>query len=407
MNTFLTAKKAANVLKNLTTEQKNKAITAVSGALRQNADDIISANRLDVDEQIKRGTPDSLIDRLTLNETRITSIASDMLSVAALPDPVNAVIDEWTAKSGIRIRKVSVPFGVIGVIYEARPNVTVDVFTLCLKTGNACLLKGGSDAKRTNEKIVEIIRKALSATDVPEDAVILLSSDRSSAETLIKARGYVDLIVPRGSRKLIDYVVTNSLVPVIETGAGVCHTYVSKNANTAQALEILLNAKMSRPSVCNACETLLIDREIAREFLKKLADGAPTLTLHGGAEENAYLAMEPLTDSGYATEYGNYDLSVKLVDGVREAVSHVNEYGTRHSDCICSENEDEIDYFLSNVDSACVYANASTRFSDGGCFGFGAELGISTQKMHARGPMGLKEMTTYQYRIYGHGEVRK
>lgn len=406
MNIFLKAKDASFALKNATTEQKNSAIVAVSNALRQNADDILKANELDVADQIALGTRSSTIDRLRLDKSRINAICADMISVANLEDPVGVLIDEWTASSGILIKKVSVPFGVIGVIYEARPNVTVDVFTLCLKTGNACILKGGSDASRTNAKIVEIIQKTLYSTAIPQDAVQLMPSDRSSAQALITARGYVDLIVPRGSKSLIEYVVSNSLVPVIETGAGVCHTYVSKNADLNLSFEILKNAKMSRPSVCNACETLLVDREIAVEFINTIKTNIPDLVLHGGAEEIELLSILPLLEKGYYTEYGDYHLSVKIVDGVKQAVLHINEHGTHHSDCICTKNDEEAEYFLSNVDSACVYHNASTRFSDGGCFGFGAELGISTQKSHARGPFALKEMTTYQYKIYGKGQVR-
>lgn len=406
MDIFKKAKQSSFVLKNAGAEQKNSAIVTVSNAIRDNADEILRANALDVNEQVSLGAKTATIDRLTLTVDRINAICSDMLKVATLPDPTNIVIDKWTTDSGLLIKKVSVPFGVIGVIYEARPNVTVDVFTLCLKSGNACLLKGGKDASRTNEKIVEIIRKALSSTVIPQDAVQLMPSSRDSSETLIKARGDVDLIVPRGSKSLIQYVVNNSLVPVIETGAGVCHTYVEKSADLDQAFEILKNAKMSRPSVCNACETLLIDREIANKFVDRIKTEIPSLVLHGDREEVDAFNILPLFDDGYKTEYGDYHLSVKIVDGVEQAVAHINENGTHHSDAICTKNDCASEYFLNNVDSACVYVNASTRFSDGGCFGFGAELGISTQKNHARGPFALKEMTTYQYKIYGKGQVR-
>ncbi len=406
MDVFLQSKTASQILRNATTKEKNDALKVVSQFISENIDEILISNKLDVDEQIEKGVANSLIDRLLLTRERLQAICDDILKVASLPEYVGVTLEKWTTPNGLEIEKVSVPFGVIGVIYEARPNVTVDVFALCLKTGNACLLKGGANARRTNEKLVEIIKLALEKTSIPPTAVSLMPSTRESANKLINARGMIDLIVPRGSKNLINWVVENSLVPVIETGAGVCHTYVSKNANLNTAFEIVKNAKMSRPSVCNAMETLLINKEIATEFCNMLKTQLPTLTLRGGEEEIKELDILPLTDLGYFMEYGDYQLSIKFVKDVEDAVNHVNEYGTHHSDCICTEDNQEAEYFLNNVDSACVYHNASTRFSDGGCFGFGAELGISTQKSHARGPMGLKEMTTYQYKIKGKGQVR-
>lgn len=398
---------ASKFLRTASTSLKNEVIAIVSKALLENSKKIISANEEDVKEQIALNTKSSMIDRLRLDEKRLQAVCQDMLKVALLPDPVGEVISKNVTANGLDIRKVAVPYGVIGIIYEARPNVTVDVFTLCLKTGNACLLKGGKDARRTNEAVVETIRQALLSTPIPQDAVILMPSERSSAEELIKARGKVDLIVPRGSKNLIDYVVKNSLVPVIETGAGVCHTYVEKTADLDQAFEILENAKMSRPSVCNACETLLVDKEIAKDFIKKIQSNISNLRLRSDDEFVKDLGLLPMTELGFAMEYGDFDLSVKTVDGVKEAVEHINKFGTHHSDCICTKDKDCENYFMANVDSACVYANSSTRFSDGGCFGFGAELGISTQKTPPRGPMGLKEMTTYQYRVFGNGQIRK
>lgn len=406
MDIFLKAKTASRKLKTATTKQKNDAIIAVSNALRANIDSILQANNQDIAIQRQQGATEAFIDRLTLTEARINAICSDMLSVAKLPDPVGEILSEFQTSSGLNIQKVAVPFGVIGVIFESRPNVTVDVFTLCLKTGNACILKGGKEAKFSNQILVDIIKKALYNTVISPESVQLLPSDRVSTTKLITAKGLVDLIVPRGGKGLINYVTENSLVPVIETGAGVCHTYVEKTADFNTAINIIINAKTSRPSVCNAMETLLIDRAIAKDFLPMLSESMPNVVLHGGDEENALLKMSPLTETGYRTEYSSLDLSVKIVEGVDEAIEHINEYGTHHSDAIISTDSTVIEQFLNNIDSACVYANASTRFSDGGCFGFGAELGISTQKLHARGPMGLKEMTSYQYKIYGKGQTR-
>lgn len=400
------AKKASFVLKNLSTQKKNEAIISASKNLLKHASEILIENQKDVEEQIKKGATKAFIDRLTLTNERINSIAEDMVKVAKLENPTNVVLEEWIAESGIKIQKVSIPIGVVGVVYEARPNVTADVFTLLLKTGNVCVLKGGSDAKFSNQKIVEVLKEALVLSGLPEDIITLLPSERSYVEELIKARGQVDLVIPRGSKNLIDFVLNNATVPVIETGAGVCHTYVSKNADLNMALNILKNAKTSRPSVCNACETLVVDREVALEFLKMVKENLTEVILRGGEEENKIIEMQPLTEKGYSAEYGDLELSVKIVEDVYEAVEHINNYSTTHSETICSKNNEEIEYFLNNIDSACVYANASTRFSDGGCFGFGAEIGISTQKLHARGPMGLRELTTYKYKILGNGETR-
>lgn len=404
---FSKIEEASFVLKTLSSDKKNEAIIYTSNQILEHSKEIIEENKKDVEEQIKKGKPTSFIDRLTLTEERIKLIASDMLKVASLDDPINNILEQWTAESGIQITKISCPIGVVGVVYEARPNVTVDVFTLLIKTGNACVLKGGSDAENSNKKIVEIIKKSLKKCGLPEDIIMLLPSDRSFVETLITSRDFIDLVIPRGSKGLIEFVVNNATVPVIETGAGVCHTFVSKFASIDEALKILENAKTSRPSVCNACETLLIEKTIAKEFLNKLSNRLPNVILRGEKFEQALCpSIKDLTDKNYFAEYGDLELSVKIVNNVEEAVNHINKYGTHHSDCICSQNLDEIEYFFNNVDSACVYSNASTRFSDGGCFGFGAEIGISTQKMHARGPMGLKALTTYKYKIMGKGEIR-
>ena len=405
---FDRAKQAAFALKNASTESKNAALIAISQALRANVDRIEAANELDLAAAKEAGTPEGMLDRLSYKEKRILASADDLLQVVSLADPVGEVLDDRIANAGFRLRKVRVPFGVIGIIYEARPNVTVDVAALCIKTGNACLLKGGSNAKYTNETLAEIIREAITAY-LPADAVLLMPSERSATQALITARGKVDLLVPRGSKGLIQYVLDNAKVPVIETGAGVCHLYVDKGADFEQAINLLVNAKTQRPSVCNAVETLLVDAAVADAFLPLAIDvmrskgvllrGEPSLVMQYG--------FEPMPSTDYYTEYDALELSVKVVKGVCEAVEHVNKYGTGHSDCIVTKDEEAAGIFIKGVDSACVYHNVSTRFSDGGCFGFGAELGISTQKLHARGPMGLTEMTSYRYVLTGNGEVRK
>ena len=404
---FSVAKKASIALKKATTKEKNEAITSLSAILRANADKIVAANEIDVERARAAGVSDVMIDRLSLSKKRIDSIADDALKVASLPDPVGEVAEKFTAENGLVIKKVRVPFGVIGAIYESRPNVTVDIAVLCIKTGNACILKGGKDAEQTNKVIAELINEALKNYSF-SGAVTLLGTDRELVNELITARGNVDLVFPRGGKGLIDYVVKNATVPVIETGAGVCHVYVESTADPDIARKVLVNAKVSRPSVCNAAETLLIDEKIAGELLPKLASALKErgVTLRGDSEVSKYIEVEELTDMGYFKEYNSLDISVRIVKGLNEAISHINEYGTHHSEAIITRDNKKAEKFCNEVDSACCYVNASTRFTDGGCFGFGAELGISTQKMHARGPMGLKEMTSYHYVIEGNGQVR-
>ena len=402
---FENAKKAAFTLKNASTEVKNEALKKISDALKANVEKIEKANEIDLSEAEKAGAPKGILDRLSYKKARIEASAEDLLNVIALPDPVGEILDDRITAAGFRLRKQRVPFGVIGIIYEARPNVTVDVAALCIKTGNACLLKGGSNAVNTNEALAEIIREAISSV-IPRDSVILMPTDREATAALITARGKVDLLVPRGSKRLISYVLENAKVPVVETGAGVCHLYVDRSADFDKALKILDNGKTQRPSVCNALETLLVDREIADKFIPLAIAELSKKGVTFRGEEKGF-GFEPLLESGFYTEYGDLEISVKIVDGVEEAVSHVNRYGTGHSDCIVAEDDERSQIFINGVDSACVYQNVSTRFSDGGCFGFGAELGISTQKLHARGPMGLTEMTSYRYVLTGNGEVRK
>ena len=404
---FESVKKASRVLALKSESEKNRALENISNALIENADLIEKENEKDLILARENGIKESMIARLMLKSNQVLAIAKDILSVVSLSDPIGEVVEDFVSKDGLNIKKVRVPMGVIGVIYEARPNVTVDVTALCIKTGNACVLKGGKEARYTNELLVKIIKKAISSV-IPETSIMLLS-DRLETNELLKAKGSVDLIIPRGSKNLINYVVENSVVPVIETGAGVCHTYVEKTANFETAIKIIDNAKTSKPAVCNSLETLLIDRDIINNFAPIVTKFASDkgVKLYANKDTISYLPTATLIDdSGYHTEYNSLDLSVKVVDGVQDAISHIERYSTKHSECIISTDKAVIDKFLSGIDSACVYANASTRFSDGGCFGMGAEIGISTQKLHARGPMGLKEITTYKYVIYGNGEIR-
>jgi len=404
---IIDARNASVFLRTADTETRNGMLLKIADKLSENISLILTANGEDVKFAKENGMSEALLDRLTLTEERIKGICSDERKVAALPDPIGEVMDEWTTEAGLKIKKVRVPFGVIGIIYESRPNVTVDVTCLCLKTGNACILKGGKEAAETNAVLVRLMKEAVSVYG-NENVIELLPNERAYTEELINAKGYVDLIVPRGGKGLIDYVCSNSLVPVIETGAGVCHIYVEKSADFQKALKILVNAKTSRPSVCNAAETLLVDRIIAKEFLP-MAERAlkeKGVILRGGEEECKIINAEYMKYSEYNTEYDSLVMSVKIVENEDEAINHILTFGTKHSDCICAENMNAAEKFMNGLDSACVYVNASTRFSDGGCFGFGAELGISTQKLHARGPMGLKEMTSYHYKIYGEGQIR-
>ena len=404
---FLRAKSAAQKLKIASTEDKNKSIERLSAVIKENYALVEQANALDLAAAENKGVKKPMLDRLLYNKERIFASCEDALKVASLPDPVGEITESFVGASGIEIQKVRVPFGVIGAIYESRPNVTVDIAVLCIKTGNACLLKGGADAENTNKALAELINAALIDFSF-YGAVTLLDSSRETVNELISARGKVDLVIPRGGKGLIDYVVQNSAVPVVETGAGVCHVYIEKTADIDKALKVLINAKTSRPSVCNAAETLLIDKSIAAKYLpdiKKALEDAG-VTLHGDESVKKYIDVLPLTETGYRKEYGSFDISVKVVDGVDGAIDHINEFGTHHSEAIITEDKNAADKFCLMCDSACCYVNASTRFTDGGCFGFGAELGISTQKMHARGPMGLKEMTSYHYVIKGNGQIR-
>ncbi len=394
----------------LSTEDKNNALKAVADALIANTDFIIKENAIDLKNGEENGMHPGLIDRLRLTPERIAGMAEGIMQIIDLEDPVGEVLETTTRPNGMEISKVRVPMGVIGIIYESRPNVTADAFALCFKTGNAVILKGGKDAINSNKAITDTIRSALKEVGVTEDAILLIEkTDRETTTAFMKLNSYVDVLIPRGGAGLIRAVVENSTIPVIETGTGNCHVYVDEYADFKKALDIIYNAKTQRIGVCNACESLVIHDKIKAEFLPLLAEKLAPANVEIRSDS---AAKEILKDSVTATEedfykeYLDYIISIKTVSNVEEAIAHINEHNTGHSDCIISENAENIAKFQKGVDAACVYANVSTRFTDGFEFGFGAEIGISTQKLHARGPMGLKELTSYKYLICGNGQIR-
>lgn len=388
--------------------QKNKLLQRLSELLCENAATIIAANALDLDAAESNGVPKAMLDRLMLNEARIKGIADSLISVAALDDPIGKG-DVWSRPSGITLRRIRVPLGVVGIIYEARPNVTVDSAALCLKTGNAVVLRGGKEAINTNKALVAVIKSALVECGFSADAVGLIqSTDRESANALMSMRGLVDVLIPRGGKGLINACVQNSKVPVIETGAGNCHLYVDCYADIEKAIKVAVNAKCSRPSVCNAIETVLVHSSVAEEFLPLMAKAFAdyNVEIRGCSATAAIIDAKIATDEDFATEYDDYIVSVRVVNSLDEAIEHINKYSTGHSEAIITENMKNADEFLNRIDSVAVYVNASTRFTDGGEFGFGAEIGISTQKLHVRGPMGLMALTTEKYLIVGDGAIR-
>lgn len=407
----LLAKQAATVTNSLTTAQKNEALILIADALEQATDELVKANSIDIETGKQNGTSQSLLDRLLLTPERVKAIADGVREVVELPDPVGELLTQFTRPNGIDISQVRVPLGVIGMIYEARPNVTVDATALCLKTGNTVVLRGGSAAIESNKKIIEIIKQALSKSALPAEAVQLIEdSNRSTVHEMLKANGLLDVVIPRGSASLIQTVVQNATVPVIETGAGICHTFVDESAQLEMARNIAFNAKMQRPSVCNAMETLLVHEAFAAKHLHELVKPMTEkgAELRGSEQAQAILPTIALaTEEDYATEYGDYILNVKIVKNIDEAISHIRQFGTMHSECIVTENEQNAAYFIDNIDAAAVYHNVSTRFTDGFEFGFGAEIGISTQKLHARGPMGLPALTSTKYIIKGNGQIRQ
>ena len=406
-------KKAKKVSLNapLSTEVKNKALNCMAKALIDASNKILEANLLDL-EAAKGTVSDVMLDRLMLDKARIEGMAKGISDVAELPDPVGAVTEKAQHKNGLVIEKTSVPFGVVAIIYESRPNVTSDAAALSFKSGNVCVLRGGKEAYRTAKQIVLALKDGLKSCSVDEDYINLVEdTTRASANELMTAVGYVDLLIPRGGKGLISACTENAKVPCIETGTGICHIYVDKDADFEKALKIIKNAKTSRPSVCNAAEVCLVDKAIAESFLPKLyktlcvAD-KNRVELRGDGLACGIINIKPAGESDYDTEFLDYIMAVKTVDGVEEAVQHISAHSTHHSESIITENQSTADYFTARVDSAAVYINASTRFTDGGEFGLGCEMGISTQKLHARGPMGLRELNTYKYIIKGDGQIR-
>ena len=404
------AKEAEVVLRTLSTSRKNEALYKAAEALEAAEEKLIVANAEDVRIAREKGMAAGLLDRLTLNPARVKGMADGLRQVAALEDPVGEVLSMKQRPNGLMIGQKRVPLGVVGIIYEARPNVTADAFGLCFKTGNAVILKGGSDALHSNEAIVAVLKEALVACGLPETAVQLIgSTDRQVTAQFMKMNEYVDVLIPRGGAGLIRTVVRESTVPVIETGTGNCHIYVDASADQDMAVEILYNAKTQRIGVCNACESLVVHESIVKEFLPKAAAklAEKKVELRGDAQAQAACAdVLPATEEDWGTEYLDYILSIKTVSGLDEAIAHINRYNTGHSEAIVTSDYANAQRFLDEIDAAAVYVNASTRFTDGGEFGFGAEIGISTQKLHARGPMGLKELTSTKYIIYGNGQVR-
>ncbi|MBM6995429.1 glutamate-5-semialdehyde dehydrogenase [Paenibacillus sp. DXFW5] len=405
------AGKAAAVLNRLTTAQKNEALLAAAEALVRGTDAILAANEEDLQRGRDNGTSSSMLDRLALTPERIEGIAEGLRQIAELPDPVGDVLETLDRPNGLHIVKRRVPLGVIGIVYEARPNVTVDAMGLCLKTGNAVVLRGGSSALSSNRKIVEVIHVALAGTRVPVEAVQLIEDpSRSSVDEMLKLNGLLDVVIPRGGSSLIQTVVQNATVPVIETGAGICHTYVDASADPVMAKDIALNAKVQRPSVCNSMETLLVHEDFAKRHLAELAERFKEagVELRGSEAARGLISWAvPATDEDFATEYNDYILNVKIVRSLDEAMAHIARYGTKHSECIVTQDPANAERFQQEVDAAAVYHNASTRFTDGFEFGFGAEIGISTQKLHARGPMGLTALTSSKYIVQGNGQIRQ
>ena len=408
MKTMLEHAKAAKTeIARLTTEQKNAALHAMADALIANEPDILAANALDL-EAAKGTVSDVMLDRLQLTSARIAGMAEGIRQVAALPDPVGRILEDYTRSDGLLIQKTAVPMGVIAIIYESRPNVTSDAAALALKSGNVCVLRGGKEAFRSANAIVNALKKGLNSLGITENAVNLVQdTTRASATALMTANGYIDLLIPRGGAGLIQTCVRTATVPCIETGTGICHVYVEKSADQSMALNIIENAKTSRPSVCNAEEVLLVDKAIAHEFLPKLHEriGAK-VELRLDEMAASIIPGTPAGESDFDTEFLDYILAIKCVEDVQEAVAHIAAHSTGHSEAIITSDAASEKIFTGSVDSAAVYVNASTRFTDGGEFGLGCEMGISTQKLHARGPMGLRELTTYKYVIHGNGHVR-
>jgi glutamate-5-semialdehyde dehydrogenase len=404
------ARRAAMLLAHASTSAKDRALLAMADALIADSARILEANDEDIRQARERGLPEAMIERLMLNEKRIASMAEGIRQVAALPDPVGEIVEGWKRPNGLEILKVRVPLGVVAIIYESRPNVTADAAALCLKSGNAVILRGGSEAFRSNQAITASLVRAMEGAGLPAECVQMVqTTDREAATHLMRLNGLVDCIIPRGGAGLIQTVMQTATVPVIETGVGNCHTYIHEDADLQMASEVAFNAKVQRPSVCNAMETLLVHSAVAAEFLPAFAERLKAAGVEiRGCERTRQLVPWALeaTEEDWYTEYLALILAVKVVDSLDEAIAHINHYGSRHSEAIITRSLDAARRFAREVDAACVYVNASTRFTDGFEFGFGAEVGISTQKLHARGPMGLRELTTTKFVVYGDGQVR-
>ena len=409
LETARLAKETSFIFKNTSVEIRNKVLNDLKIILENNVSNIIEHNKIDINTSRNNGLSENLIDRLTLNESRIKSMIDGIEDIISLDDPINITLSNTILDNGLDIKKVSVPFGTIGIIYESRPNVTIDCAALCIKSSNTCVLKGGKEAFNTNKYLVSLIHQALKQNSLNENVVVLCDNPtREEVAKLMRAKQYIDLLIPRGSANLINYTVENARVPVIETGAGICHVYIDKDYDEDMAINIVVNAKVSRPSVCNSIETLLINKDIAPYILPKLYTALQenNVVVKGNTEVKEIIDVQLIDDEEYDIEYLKLTLAIKLVDNVDEAIEHINKFGTKHSESIISKNKESINKFFNGVDAAAIYHNASTRFTDGYVFGLGAEIGISTQKMHARGPMGLKELTTYTYHIEGNGQIR-
>ena len=410
MKEFLVrAKASTQTIATLDGKTKNRILNEMADALVKSSSKIVKANEKDMEAGKKANLEASLLDRLLLDTKRVEAIAQSLREIAVLKEPVGRVLDGWVNDDNLRIEKVSVPIGVVGVIYESRPNVTSDVAALCFKSGNVAILKGGKEAENSNGAIAEVLQEVLVKNKLPKEIISLLpDASREGVAKLIKEDEYVDLIVPRGGEALIKFISKNSSVPVVKHDKGLCHTYIHRDASHSKALKIAINAKCQRPGVCNAMETLLIDKEIAKVLLpglyKAFVDAGTKIK--GCAATREFIFVDHATDEDFNTEYLANKLNIKVVNGLQEAIEHIGRFGSGHSEAIITENYSASEIFMNAIDAACVYVNASTRFTDGGAFGFGAEVGISTNKLHARGPMGINELTTYKFKIYGNGQVR-
>jgi glutamate-5-semialdehyde dehydrogenase len=411
MENFLKeAKEASRVLMTISGAEKKRILLEMAQGLRDNTRVLIEANALDMKAGEENNLSSALMDRLLLDEKRIEAMAVAIEEIAALKDPVGRILDGWVTENGLHMQKVSIPIGVIGIIYESRPNVTSDTAALCFKSSNVCVLKGGKEAQYSNESIAKILQDVLEANDLPRALIALIpDASREGVDKLIKMDKYVDLIIPRGGAGLIKHVSENATVSVVKHDKGQCHTYIDKDANKENAIRIAINAKVQRPGVCNAMETLLVDSAIAEEILPRLKEAfdAAHTQLKGDSRTQAIIDVEDATEEDYDTEYLANILNIKVVDGVEGAIEHIVRFSSGHSEAIITENITTAETFMNAIDAAAVYVNASTRFTDGGAFGFGAEVGISTNKLHARGPMGIEGLTTYKYKIYGNGQIRE